>query len=270
MSRDRRDRPDVAELDAAAAAAGPSDARGGERSAELLTAYVDGVAELPADERRAIEAWLAADPEARTEAAAVQSVVGQLRALPPEGDEPDWAAMERSIRQAVAAEPPRPWWRRWQWLVPAMTCATAAAVLIVLWPRRSPGTAPGHGRAPDLGPGLHAPAPAVQPPAAPGDDVVALWLDGSEVDVDLSAAGGLPVAAGDALGDLELGAASPGDGDEPDDVGLLPAADLAWVDHLDDAALDRAERWLERPRSAGTPSIPGSPRTAKSPTRKKG
>src|SRR5690349_20622439 len=90
----------------------------------LLTAYVDGVAELPIDERRAVEAWLADDPAGRAEADGVQALLGQLRALPPRtdagdapGGEPDWSAMERSIRQAVADLPVRmPWWRRWQWL----------------------------------------------------------------------------------------------------------------------------------------------------------
>jgi hypothetical protein len=28
------------------------------------------------------------------------------------------------------------------------------------------------------------------------------------------------------------------------ELGLLPTTDLAWVDGLDDAALERAERWL--------------------------
>src|SRR5690349_1729368 len=97
-------------------------AAGGERPAELLAAYVDGVAELPIEDRRAVETWLAGDPDARADAAAVHGLLDQLRALPPSGgDEPDWAAMERSIRLAVDAVPSRPWWRRWQWLVPAMT-----------------------------------------------------------------------------------------------------------------------------------------------------
>ncbi|HEX7839715.1 MAG TPA: hypothetical protein VF469_19705, partial [Kofleriaceae bacterium] len=76
-----------------------------ERSARLLAAYVDGVAELLPDERREVEALLARDPGARVESEAVHALLGRLRALPPEGGEPDWAAMERSIRQAVAAAP---------------------------------------------------------------------------------------------------------------------------------------------------------------------
>src|SRR5262245_11315037 len=100
MSRDRRDPPEANEPAVRPAPAGePADR---ERSAELLTAYVDGVAELPADERRAIERWLADDPPARADADAVHELLGRLRALPPDydgGEPPDWAAMERSIRQ---------------------------------------------------------------------------------------------------------------------------------------------------------------------------
>jgi len=229
---------------------------------ELLTAYVDGVAELPVDERHAVETWLAGDPAARADAAAVQGLLGRLRALPPsDGDEPDWAAMERSIRQAVDAVPPRPWWRRWQWLVPAMTCATAAAVLVVVWPRTSPVavTAP-------VGPAVRGeprPTPPTAPEAAPADDGLALWLDGRVVDVEPGAlqriaadavpgSQGLPGAVEDVLGDV--GAAA---GEVPDAGALLPATDLAWLDALDDAALDRAERWLAQPApgSGGVPHL---------------
>src|SRR5882672_8795199 len=132
MSRDRRDRPEAndsaARPDADAGADGiaggvagvdgsapeaPARAAEPERSAELLTAYVDGIAELPAGERRAVERWLADDPGARADADAVHDLLGRLRALPPTydtGEPPDWAAMERSIRQAVADQAPSPWW----------------------------------------------------------------------------------------------------------------------------------------------------------------
>jgi hypothetical protein len=166
--------------------------------------------------------------------------------------------MERSIRQAVADEAPRPWWRRWRWLVPAMTCTAAAAIAIALWPRpetvRAPAPAPRpvHDRAP----------PGREPP--PGDDVVALWLDGSEVDVDLSRPGTVDDVLDDALGTAD-GAAPRADELDPaspagDELGLLPAAGMAWVDDLDDAALDRAEHLLAHP--AGT--------TGPTPTRSKG
>src|SRR5882672_6713831 len=122
MSRDRRDRPEAndsaARPDADAGADGtapeaPARAAEPERSAEMLTAYVDGIAELPAGERRAVERWLADDPGARADADAVHDLLGRLRALPPTydtGEPPDWAAMERSIRQAVADQAPSPWW----------------------------------------------------------------------------------------------------------------------------------------------------------------
>jgi hypothetical protein len=206
--------------------AGDADA---EPDTALLTAYVDGVAELSTDERRRISARLARDPGARADEAVVRTVLDRLRALPPEGTEPDWTAMEASIRNAVGREVPRPWWRSWRWLAPAATLATAMVVLLTVWAHPQaivPATAVPRADLP------HA------PPADRGDDVVALWLDGDEVDVDLSAS--------DMLGDS--GAA---DDDEPawterDDAepGLLPSAGLAWVDRLDDAAIARAERWL--------------------------
>lgn len=243
MSRDPRD-TQGAEADRR----GPIDP---ERRAALVTAYVDGVAELPPDERHDIEAHLAREPGARAEADAVRALLDRLRALPPSdgAEEPDWAAMERSIRQAVSAAPARPWWRRWQWFVPAMTCATAAAVLLVIWPRSAP--LPPHAqRSVNAAPV----EPAAPVPAEPpdGDSVVALWLDGNELDVDVSAS---------ELGDvgLDLGAAHarqpiPQPIEDADEIGVLPATDLAWVDSLDDAALDRVERWLANPQDPGGPS----------------
>ena len=248
--RKRQGSPDVGDVGDAGkdVAAGA----GGERSAELLTAYVDGVAEIPIDERHAVETWLASDPAARADAAAVQGLLDRLRALPPgNGDEPDWAAMERSIRLAVDAVPPRPWWRRWRWLVPAMTCATAAAVLVVLWPRtQTVAVAPAHPVVAES----HTTPPAT-PEAPAASDGFALWLDGRVVDVDPAVLGHmaaetvagspeLPGAGDDVLGDVDTAAVP------PDAGSLLPATDLAWLDRLDDDALDRAERWLARPAPA--------------------
>lgn len=236
MSGDRKRTGAHAGAEAEAGAA-PSGA------AELLSAYVDGVAELPIDERRRVEGWLAGDACARAEADAVHGLLDRLRTMPAgdAGGEPDWAAMERSIRQAVAGAPIRPWWRRWQWLVPAMTCATAAAVLVVVWPRtQSVPVAP-----PEHGPiAVPEPAPALAPPSAPGgpssDDGFALWLDGRVVEVDPAAK---LSAVDDVLGDLEALSA----GDSIDDEALLPATDLAWLESLDEAELARAERWLAAP-----------------------
>lgn len=208
----------------------PDDATDPERDAELLTAYVDGVAELAPEERHRIEAQLARDPEARADHAAVRTLLDRLRALPLQGAEPDWTAMERSIQRAVGRELPRPWWRSWKWLVPAMTLATAAAVLLVPWSRR-----------PEISGPVAQPVPDRTPhDARPTEDLVALWLDGAEVDVDLSAS--------DMLDDRDPGDDDPArpDADLDTEVGLLPSTSLAWVDQLDTDALDQAELWLAR------------------------
>jgi len=234
MSRDRAPRaPGATPRDDVARAAGASDDRA------LLGAYVDGVAELTPDERRAAEAWLVSDPAARAEADALRGIVDQLRALPPAGDEPDWSAMERAIRHAVDAVPVRPWWRRWRWWMPALTCATAAAVLVAAWPSVAP--APEH--APPQDRAARAPQED-RDPDAPGA-IVPLWLAGGEVEVDVAAASDVSSM----FGDLDVGlepAAEDNDEVAPPtaEPGLLPAGDLAWVDRLDDAALERAEHWL--------------------------
>jgi anti-sigma factor RsiW len=205
-----------------------------EDAAELISAYVDGVSELAPEDRRSVEAHLAGEPAARTDEAATRALLGQLRAMPHEGDEPDWSAMERSIRAAVGDEVPRPWWRAWRWLVPVMSCATAAAVLLMLWSRPHP--RPDRDPTPRPVARGSQPAPAVPVPEAIDEAVVPLWLDGAEVDVDLSAADMLRVPG---ITDDDAPGEADGDG-----VALLPASDLEWVDHLDDAAMARAERWL--------------------------
>jgi hypothetical protein len=186
----------------------------------LLAAYVDGVGELTPDERRRVEDRLG-DPAARVDEVETRSMIARLRALPPEGQEPDWGQLERAIRDAVGTEVPRPWWRRWAWLAPLSTALTAALVLLIAWPRAVPRAPEHHDR--------HVPAP-VAAPDAEDDAPVTLWLDGDAVDVD-------PVAL-DAL-------APPDTEDRDDDDGLLPASDLAWLDGLDDESIARAERWLD-------------------------
>ena len=225
------------------------------RDAELLTAYVDGVAELSPDERRRIGERLAADPEARAEQAAIRRLLGQLRELPSEGNEPDWTAMERSIRQAVGPDAPASRWPRWRWLVPLSTFATATAVLFVMWSR--PAAIRPASRPPAVPPALEDRG-AREP--RPDDNIVPLWLDGDEVDVDLSAS---ELLHGPEIGDDDP-AHPDGDADAgPDGADLLPASNLAWVDGLDDAAIERAERWLagtaapaegQEPASSGGPS----------------
>jgi hypothetical protein len=62
-----------------------------------------------------------------------------------------------------------------------------------------------------------------------------VWLDGDAVEVD----------------DVDPAALPDEPAAEDDSVasGLLPAADLGWVDQLDEGALDRAESWLAKRRS---------------------
>lgn len=195
------------------------------RRGSIDAAYVDGVAELSPDERHRVEARLADDPAARAEHAAMRRLLERMRALPPEGAEPDWSAMERSIRDAVGGHVPRPWWRRWTWMAPLATLVTAAVVLLLVWGRPAPIL---RRALPGLERGEHV-VPAAD---VTGDESVALWLDGAEVDVDPAAAAALVAPDEDS------------DDGEATEVGLLPATDLAWVDNLDEAALDRAEHWL--------------------------
>ncbi len=200
---------------------------------QLITAYVDGVAELTPDERKRVEERIARDPDARGEAEQVRALLDRLRELPHEGTEPDWAAMERSIGNAVGREVPRPWWRDWRWIVPLTTLATATTILLVTWSHRVPEVA-------TLPPLPVAPRHVEEP--APSTDVVPLWLDGAEVDVDETSND--TVGAIESIeGELGIPSDTAPEG-SADDASLLPTTDLAWVDGLDDAALDRAEQWL--------------------------
>lgn len=232
--------------------------RHGERDPELLAAYVDGVAELSPDDRRRVEAHLAGDPHARADETATRALLTRLRALPSEGDPPDWGAMERSIHDAVGSEVPRPWWRAWRWLVPVMTCATAAAVMLMLWPRSGAIREPVLDRVPPV---ARSPQPAQA--EASEEAIVPLWLDGAEVDVELSAA---EMLRGPGTGDNDPAQPDEAGVDGVDGVALLPAADLGWVDRLDDAAIDRAERWLSsatdsRGSGGATPATPARKRS---------
>src|SRR5688500_3885116 len=181
---------------------------------ELLAAYVDGVSELSLDERKRVDDLLARDPSLRREEAATRDLLGQLRELPPAGNEPDWSALERSIGDAVGKDVPVPWYARlrWRWIVPSVALATAAAIIALV---------------------VHDPSPAAidtaivktAPPAPMTIDEIAelstpLWLDGTDLEVAIEAA---------ELFDLDW------DLDEesiPETAELLPLTDLEWVDEL--------------------------------------
>lgn len=200
-----------------------------DRDDELLAAYVDGVGELAPDERRRIEAKLADDPALRDEAEGDRALIGQLRELPDEGAEPDWQAMERAIRAEVGPDVPRRWWAGWRWLAPIGALAVSGAVLVLVL--RGGDVQEEHHAEPPVA--VRTP-PAAPPAAEPPHGTVALWLDGTAVEVD------------DASADDLLGSDEP---DDPGADGLLPADDLAWVDELGEDEVAAAEAWLARKKS---------------------
>jgi hypothetical protein len=174
------------------------------------------------------------DPELTDEE---RALVDRVRALPTPGEEPDWQALERSIRLAVGDAPPQPWWRRhFAWLVVPLGTACLASAAIALWMHRAAPTA-------DV---------AVQPthvaPTAPAASTApaahnTVWLDGQAVEADDDALDraldALDDEARDALDDHDTAATD----------GILPASDLGWVDDLDDTEIAKAEQWLARKKT---------------------
>lgn len=208
------------------------------RDRELISAYLDGVGELAPAERKRVEELLRDEPASTAEADDVKALLGQLRATPPEGSEPDWSVLEREIRIAVGPQVPGGWRMRvrsLRWLLPIGALATGAAlVLLVVHPREHD--------SPDLAPAPLAAAAPVSAPsaAAAGPHAEALWLDGVAVE----------------LGDVDPGLLLDYDGDDDgagagsadaiaDDSDLLPATNFEWLDALDERAIDRTEAWLD-------------------------
>lgn len=200
------------------------------RDDELLAAYVDGVTELTTEERRHVEELLANDPPLRVDEQQTRTLLDQLRSLTPEGTEPDWTEMERSIRDEVGDQVPRSWWKSaWRWLVPATALVLAAAVF-ALW-IRGPKTTTGPADTRVIALPHDA---GEQPTVAATEDTMPLWLDGEEIEVDLAADEMLEVP-GMLLGEDD--ALSPG---------LLPVDNLAWIDELDLDDIEFADAWLGR------------------------
>jgi anti-sigma factor RsiW len=213
---------------------------------ELLAAYCDGVTELSVDERKRVEALLASSETARSDEAATRSMIGALRDLPGEGTEPDWTAMERSIRAQVPENVPRQWWRPvWRWLVPVTALATMATLALLVFGREPTDRAAAHEREPvasiddaGIAPSIassNAPsiAPSLEPaPVADPGESVAMRLDGEDVVLDPGAADVLEVD------DLLLGESDAG-------VEGLLSTDLAWIDELDEDDAAFAEKWLD-------------------------
>lgn len=154
-----------------------------------------------------------------------REIVAKLRALPPEGNEPDWQKLEAAIRAEVGDRAPTVWWRNWRWIVPIWALATTAAVaLIVLHNHHEPPV-------PTLTTTTHQEQPVTPVPEqhATTARAPAMWLGGEAVDIDdldEQSLDDLDQAARDAMGS--------------DDVSL---------EDLDDAGLDQLEDWLEKNKS---------------------
>jgi hypothetical protein len=216
-----------------------------------------------------------------------RALVDKIRALPADGDEPDWKQLEAAIRAEVAPlSPPSPWWRRWRWLVPIGALATTAAIVTTFAIRRGDRDATSATVQMTM---RDASVPSETPvPVAgdePGERAAAMWLDGEAADLGtvgpesldaldaLSVASGFDVldvpnvAAGDpspdapsaASGGLDaldafdtMNAASEGtisgDGNGRQ-LGVLPAIDLQWIDTLGDDEVARLETYLARKRT---------------------
>jgi hypothetical protein len=154
------------------------------------------------------------------------ALVGKLRALPPEGVEPDWQKLEAAIHAEVGDEAPRPWWRNWRWIVPVWALATTAAVALLVT-RDQPVEK-------NLGPPTPVMSKQVETPAPPVE-APAMWLDGEMVDLD---------SVDETYDPLDDSARAALDTNEPDD-----GFDLRWIDELDDHAMDSVEQWLMHERS---------------------
>lgn len=155
-------------------------------------------------------------------------LVGKLRALPPEGVEPDWQKLEAAIRAEVGDEAPRPWWRNWRWIVPIWALATTAAVALLVTGRDRPVEKTIVPPTPVLSKQVETPTPSAA--SAP-----AMWLDGQVVDLE---------NVDDSFDPLDESARAALDTSEPDD-----SFDLHWIDSLDERAMDSVEQWLMHERS---------------------
>ena len=214
------------------------------KTGELLAAYVDGVGEMDVEERRRVERYLA-EPGAREEQAATRDLIDQLREIREPEPQVDWSAMERAIHAEVGDEVPKRslWSRSPARLAAAFALAAAAAILFLVL----------RGEADEASPIVFVPKPPAQtqtieePVFEQLDDRVTVYLDGTDLEIELDS-----VEEADEV-DAELDELALLRDLEDADVGALEASlgfleptDLAWIDELDDDALARAERELER------------------------
>jgi hypothetical protein len=166
-----------------------------------------------------------------------RALLERLRSSERAGNEPDWAALELAIRNAVSDIDPRPWWRRWRWVVPVgvLAATAAAAVLLLRAPHEHESVPPQASSLASSAP-LSRAVPAVVTSAA--EAPAALWLDDAAVDLD-----DIDDATFDEL-DRDARNALSGDGQNFME-GILPTHDLHWIDDLDETSIQRVEHWLE-------------------------
>src|SRR3954469_1205816 len=160
-----------------------------------------------------------------------RALIAKLKALPPEGKEPDWQQLAASIRAEVGDAAPAPWWRNWRWIIPVWALATTAVVTLVVTHHHRPAHEQTSAHViPDARTETTEPeqTPVAQEPAP------TIWLDGEPVDLDE-----VDDSALEAIGETE--APSPDDQTHQD---MLPVTDLGWIDQLDDRGLDQVEKWL--------------------------
>src|SRR5689334_14114377 len=151
-----------------------------------------------------------------------RDLIAKLKELPPEGEEPDWQALEAAIRAEVGDDAPRPWWRNWRWIVPVWALATTAAVALLVVRNHAPEQqavlVPGDAAR------LVAPVPVEPVAAEPAHAAAptALWLDGEMVEVD--------EVPGSALDDIDGDARAALAPDTDVSGGILPVTDYGWID----------------------------------------
>jgi anti-sigma factor RsiW len=103
-----------------------------------LTAYIDGA--LGAEDVKALEAALAADPALRGQEQRLRRSIELVEALPAPAAAS--ARLRAQVLSAIAAEPEPSWgarlsaWLRGPRLVPVSFAIAAAATAVLVWPRR--------------------------------------------------------------------------------------------------------------------------------------
>lgn len=193
-----------------------------------------------------------------------RALIAKLRALPGEGEEPDWRAFEAQIRAQVAPlSTPSPWWRTWRWLIPIGALATTAAIVVVLASRpHATGDVATTEQA-----ARHDASVAAEPDPAraathedEGATAPTMWIAGEVVELDeisdealeldplldaLDPAGITGEPGTEAAPETDSGT----DHETETIGGMLPASDDRWIDSLDDDAAERLEQFLARKRS---------------------